>query len=187
VKQFSGNPSIVIGFSYSRDFKGWLIRKAIGGYWNHTWIGYTDPVWGGKWVAHATKDGVVVQPAEELEKHYEVSVGFKIISDLEVLKAMRETRDYIGLPYDYRAVIINGLLLLLYKLTGVQWFDPVINQNKLSCSEFVALILQRANFLPVQERNAELYSPDGKKGLFSLLLQHPSDMQTITLNEWLRI
>lgn len=181
------DPTIVIGFSRSRDFKGWLIRKAIGGFWNHTWIGYTDPVWGGKWVAHATNDGVVLQRAEELEKQYEASAGFKVIGDLDIFQAMQQTRDYIGLPYDYKAVILNGLLLLLYRLTGIQWFSPIVDNNRISCSEFVALILQRANFLPVQERVAELYSPDGERGLFPILIKHPKDMQTIMLNEWLRI
>lgn len=177
----------VIGFSHSRDFKGWLIRKAIGGFWNHAWLGYTDPVWGGQWVAHATKDGVVIQPAEELEKQYDSSAGFEVIGDLDILQAMKETRNYIGRSYDYRSVIINGLLLLLYRLTGVEWFNPIIDQSKISCSEFVSLILQRAKFSPAQEKNAELFPPDGELGLFPLLLEHPKDMKPITLNEWLRI
>jgi len=89
---------IVIGFSRSNNLTGWLIRKATGGRWNHAWIGYTDPVWGGQWVTHAISDGVSVQRAELLREKYNESVCFQVMGSIDVQQGMRETRDYVNKP-----------------------------------------------------------------------------------------
>ena len=175
---------IVIGFSRSNNLTGWLIRKATGGRWNHAWIGYTDPVWGGQWVTHAISDGVSVQRAELLRDKYNESVCFQVMGSIDVQQGMRETRDYVNKPYDFRSVILNGLLLILYKLTHVEWFNPVIDHNKVSCSEFVALILQRANFTAVQGKDAEEFPPDGSFGLFPIIEEHSKVFNKIMFDAW---
>jgi len=175
---------IVLGFSRSNNFTGWLIRKALGGRWNHVWIGYTDPIWGGQWVTHAISDGVTIQKAELLKENYDESECFQVIG-LDMRQGMRETRDYVNKPYDFKAVILNGLLLLLYRLTKIEWFNPIIDHNKASCSEFATLILQRANFKPVQGKEAELVPPDGERGLFPIIRRHPENMRKIDSESWL--
>jgi hypothetical protein len=178
---------IVIGFSRSNNFTGWLIRKATGGRWNHAWIGYTDPIWGGQWVTHAISEGVSVQRAELVKESYDESVCFQVIGGIDVAQGMRETRDYVNKPYDFRAVILNGLLLLLYRLTGVEWFNPIIDHNKASCSEFVALILQRANFTAVQGKDAEEFPPDGIMGLYPIIKEHAGMFNEIDFRAWVKM
>ena len=177
---------IVIGFSRSNNFTGWLIRKTMGGRWNHVWIGYTDPIWGGQWVTHAISGGVTIQRAELLQENYDRSECFQVLG-LDMRQAMKETRNYVNKPYDFRSVIFNGLLLLLYRMTGVEWFNPIIDHSKASCSEFVTLILQRANFKDVQGKEAELWPPDGEDGLFPVIEKNPKHMNKIDFESWLEM
>jgi hypothetical protein len=176
---------VVVGFSRSNNFLGWLIRKATGGNWNHAWIGYKDPIWGGQWVTHAISDGVIPQRAELLNKNYDKSTCFEVV-DLDMVSAMRKTRDYVNKKYDFKAVILNGLLLVLYKLTAVEWFNPIIDHNKVSCSEFVALILQHAGFAPVMHKNAEMFPPDGAMGLFPIF-EKSEHMRPIDFDSWVKM
>ena len=160
---------IVIGFSRSNDFKGRLIRSITGGYYNHTWIGHTVPIWGGQWVthAHASTGQVIFQRAELLREQYDESVCFEV-RYIDIEKGMKRTRGYINKKYDFPSVIWNGILMVLYRSTGIEFFNPIIDHNKMSCSEFVALILQRSGYSGVQEKDAELYPPDGPHGLYPI-------------------
>jgi len=176
---------IVIGFSRARNFKSWLIQAVTGGRWSHTWIGYTDREWGGQWVAHAIDKGVTIQRAELIKEHYDESECFQVLGGVDIDQGMRETRDYINRPYDFKAVMWNGLLLLLYRLTGVEWFNPIVEHNKVSCSEFVGLVLQRSNFKPVQGREAELFSHDGKVGLYPIIARNTDSMKKINFDPWI--
>jgi hypothetical protein len=173
---------IVVGFSRSNNFLGWLIRKATGGNWNHAWVGYTDPVWGGQWVTHAISDGVIPQRVELLKKNYDDWMCFEVVG-LDIEEGMRKARNYVNKKYDFKAVILNGILLALYKVTGVEWFNPIINHNKVSCSEFVALILQGCNFEPVMGKDAEMFPPDGPMGLFPIF-KKSGHMREVDFERW---
>ena len=176
---------VVIGFSRSNNFTGWLIRKATGGRYNHVWIGYDEPVWSGRWVTHAIDEGVIPQRAEMLLKKYDESVCFKV-DGIDITDGMKKCRDYVNRKYDYKAVILNGLLLLLYRMTGVEWFNPIINQNRISCSEFIALVLQASNYKPVMGKLAELYPPDGPEGLFGVIEKDTQRMHAHDFLKWVR-
>jgi len=176
---------IVIGFSRSNDLKGLIIRAITGGYWNHAWIGYSHPIWGGQWITHAdSSTGQVISArAEILRENYDESCCFGIIG-LNIEHGMKRTRNYINKKYDFASVIYNGILMLAYRATGVEFFNPIINHNKMSCSEFVTLILQRSGFEPAQGKEAELFPPDGEFGLYNLC-KRSTHMYYLNFESWI--
>lgn len=175
---------IVIGFSRSNDLKGKIIRAVTGGYWNHAWVGYSHPVWGGQWITHADSSTgqVISQRAELLKEEYEESCCFGVIG-LNIELGMKRTRNYVNKKYDLASVMWNGIIMLIYRSTGIELFNPIIDHNRMSCSEFVTLILQRSGFEDVQFQDAELFPPDGLNGLYPIFKKSPN-MYNVNFEHW---
>jgi hypothetical protein len=132
---------IYIGFGTNEKWTSKLIRWATKSEWSHTWVEYPSGVWGGRWVAHSWKDGVVKVPLEQVEANYTKRKLYECRVDLST--GFKWARSYITADYDY-GVIWNGLILALHRATKWDWLMQIAARNaaKFSCSEFVASILK---------------------------------------------
>lgn len=148
---------LTIGFARDRSFKSKLIRFATGGVWSHCWIEYPSEIWGGRWIAHASADGIIKIPAEQYLKSRDTYIRYEVLKDIR--QGLVKSRNHVGKKYDFFAAIFNGLLLLLFRLTGIQLWEPVINHNRITCSEFVATILKAGGIPEMQDKIPELMTP----------------------------
>jgi hypothetical protein len=135
---------IRIGFGTTDKLHSRLIRWVTRSPWSHVWIEYESAVWDGWWAAHAGPTGVVKVPLEQVHEAHTKRRVYECEVDLS--KGLRAVREYVGSEYDYRSVMWNGLLLLLSRVFAREWLMKIVSKNrsKMSCSEFVSLIMKRA-------------------------------------------
>jgi hypothetical protein len=148
--------ALYVCFGTSHDFKSWLICKITDSKVSHSWIEYPSHVWGGQWVAHSTSRGVIKEIQESVRERYPVHEIYECKADLK--KGLDSVRKYVGTAdYDF-GVLWNGVLLLVYKLIKWKWLYHLVIRNtaKLTCSEFVALILKNAELPGTEEIDPEL-------------------------------
>jgi len=150
---------ISIGFGTNRKWTSCLIRWATGSEYSHVWVEYESSVWGGTWVAHAGPKGVVKETQENVYKKYPKHRIYDFSGDLT--KGLHAVKGDVGADYDYRSVIWNGLLLVLYTATRWNYLHSLVTRNtsKLSCSEFVAKILKECGVEGTETFDPELTTP----------------------------
>jgi hypothetical protein len=138
----------------------WLVPIVTGSKWMHVWIEYPSEDWGGEWIAHATNDGVVKVPAEpyiaKVKTQGEIK-RYKIVG-IDPRVGMKSSRELVGLEYDYKSLAWNMFVLLLYRLFGRHVIGPALDRTKMTCSEFIAYILQGSGILD-QDAEPEFFSP----------------------------
>lgn len=150
---------VTIGFGTNDKWTSRLIRWATGGDISHAWLEYPSLLWGGRWVAHAGKYGVVKVPIDAVEKAYSRRRMYACRVGIE--SGLRHVAGYVGDEYDFMGAIWNGLLLVLFRATGWKWLYRVVHRNtsKLTCSEFLVLFLQAAKVPGAETLDAELTTP----------------------------
>jgi len=115
-------------------------------------------------VIHAIDQGITIQTPETVYKNYEVKKRYKF-DWIYAEEGLKKCREYIGKPYDFKSVILNGLLLLLYYMVPIKkfrdwlWTKTVKDHSKYSCSEFDVLMMQKAEYPPALTIDAELTTP----------------------------
>lgn len=136
---------IVIGFGTNDKLTSRLIRLATEADFSHVWI--EDELWGHQMVIHATGEGIVVEPLERVLPRYPKHKRFEV-RGADLRPGLEAMAPVVGADYDY-SVISNGLLLLLFKLTGWKHLYRYTARNaaNYSCSEWVASIMEKAGFL----------------------------------------
>lgn len=147
---------INVCFGTNKSFKSRLICWTTRSSLSHSWVEYDSHVWEGRWVAHATARGVIKEIQPNVRKRYPTHRIYRCKADLK--KGLRAVRTYVGTAdYDF-GVIWNGVLLLLHRVTRWQWLYNIAARNtaKLTCSEFVALILKESGLPEMDEIDPEL-------------------------------
>lgn len=148
---------IVVGFSRGNSWLATAIRWFTKSHWAHTWIEYPSHTWGGRWIAHATDRGVVKEPAEPKLRNWVVVARYEARPDLT--KGLEACRGYVGKPYDFMAVAGHVVRITGHWLTGRRLFNPSRDAARLTCSEFVARILQAAGVPGTEEWDPESITP----------------------------
>lgn len=159
----------VVGFTSKSSSKliQWLAPYITGSKWIHTWVEYISPSWGGRWVAHASSKGVVIVPATRYLRSIRGKgeiVRYKV-KNLDTAAGMSKCRLLIGRDYDYKSLVWNLFLVLLYKWFGRLLGTPRIDRTKITCSEFVSSILKEAGAWGEQNIEPEFLSPGALESL----------------------
>lgn len=170
----------IIGFSRDNSFKSKLIRWVTRSPVSHAFICYDSPIWGPNVIVHATARGIVVEPYERAMKGQTVKL-FELEHDMS--SGFAAVREYLTAGYDFRSVIWNGILYVLFWLTGARFLWKLIARNaaRVSCSEFGVLWLQGAEFPESKELDAELTHP-GMLLEFATESEHSRDMSKLREN-----
>lgn len=150
--------AVVVGFGRDRSLRSRLIRWATAGRWSHTWLELH--LWGGAWALHSGARGVAVVPLRQVTPTY-TAVARYAVAGLPEAAVLAVAHTYVGRPYDYRAVLWNGLLLVLLRLTGWQRLHDAVVRDaaRYSCSELVAAILGGAGLEGLPALDPELTTP----------------------------
>jgi hypothetical protein len=152
---------VIIGFGQGKGLLSWVVRKVTKGEWSHVFIEWWSDEWGGFFVTHAQSTGVVTQPLEAIREKYPVQKWYRVRSDEFIRGGLKKMRPHIGKPYDYVAVLINTVLLLLYYLFRWEWLWKIVwrDSRKFTCSEFVIMVLKEAAILGAGQLDPELTTP----------------------------
>lgn len=135
---------ICLGFGTNDRLRSRIIRWATKSRWSHCWVEYPSGIWGGRWAAHSTPDGVVKVPVEQVEKDYPKHKRYEVrVPVYDLAPGFTWAREHIGASYDY-GVIWNMILLLLYRSTGWERLYNIVIRNaaRFSCSEFASGFLR---------------------------------------------
>ena len=141
-------------FGRANNLKSRLIRWSTAGIWSHVW-GEFD-LYGKTWALHSSTDGVQILSVERIRSQYSSVVSIRV--SVSISDTLAEAHRYLGAGYDY-GVIPNVVLLVLFRWTGVVWFDPRRDPNKFSCSELWCALLKKQGVPCVQRRDPELTTP----------------------------
>jgi hypothetical protein len=145
---------IRVGLSTTKgSFLSWLIRKFTRGKYSHSWISYPSDLWGGYWMAHSDEKGVRKIPAVPYLSNEKIRYAqWRCKFDLG--PALKKCRNYVGKKYDFKALLIGfPLKFLVYWLSGKTIMNPTQDKSKMTCSEFVAIILQAVTFTKEQSED----------------------------------
>jgi hypothetical protein len=137
-----------ICFGTNNAFRSKLIQRVTDSELTHSWLEFESEAWGGTWVAHSTKRGVITEYKPNVLEDYPKYETYLCLSPIELSRGMQSVVNDIGIAdYDY-GVIWNGVLLVVYKLTKWErlWNFTTKNASKISCSELIAKILLHCDF-----------------------------------------
>lgn len=153
----------------------WLIRKFTGGNYSHAWLLHKSNDYKTNLIIHATSGGVKVVEADKVLKRWKFWKLFKYApKGLE--NALPSMAKYLGNDYDYGALIFFSWVIIaknwFKKKVKNPWRDP----KAMICSEFVTILLQKANVQGAGLLDPETTSP---KDLDTFLTQH-KDFYTVT-------
>lgn len=147
---------IFVGFGKDKGCKGRLICCATKAQYSHSWIEYPSNVWGGRWIAHATSRGVIKEFHKHVYDRYPKRVRYRCKIDLD--KGIEAVRGRVGRSdYDFGG-IVNLLILVLHRATKWKLWHAFVcrNDEKVTCSEFVAIILDEAGVKPTEKLDTEI-------------------------------
>jgi hypothetical protein len=156
----NGGGAMNICFGNNNSVRSCLIRKITKSKFSHVWIEYQSFDWDGNLAVHANEHGVIIEPLENVENRYNLIVKFECKHTL--MYGFDKCKDYLGKKYDFKSVISNLILLLLIDLFDLENVNPVIDNNKFSCSEFVMTIFKYSKIENFSEHIEipELYTPE---------------------------
>jgi hypothetical protein len=140
----------------------WVLRSEV----SHVFIEYPSSIWGGRWVAEATKGGVRKVQAYKSRHH----VYAEFICKFDVRSGLANAAKYVGDEYDYSGAIILGLLALLWRWFKVKLRKPLRASKSQFCSEFVARVLMGMKEVQVEGWDPEQAGPDR---LLQFCRKHP--------------
>lgn len=146
----------------------WVLRSQV----SHVFIEYPSDMWGGRWVAEATKGGVRKVQAQKARHH--VAAEFKCKFDTRV--GLASAAEYVGDAYDYSGAVLLGVLALLWRWFKVKVRRPLRASKAQFCSEFVARILMSVPEVMVADWDPEQSGPDR---LYCFCSKHPELFERI--------
>lgn len=145
--------SFTVGFSRSRSIWSYLIRVATHSAVSHCWIGFTlckTPV-----IFHADAPGVGLVCRSRFCKSNEVMAEFSTSLNMEFV--LDDLLRDLGRKYDWLGVV-GHLWVLLGRVFGQRWSNPLQSPDRWFCSEVVAHLLSRAGE-PIKHEPSAI-SPD---------------------------
>lgn len=153
------DPRIVFGFSRGNSLISACIRWFTDSEWSHCWLEFDCDELGGRWIAHATDQGVIIEPAEPKLAYWGAHVRRYEITAPGVERGIREAASCIGKRYDWMAILGHAARLVAYKLTGKRYGNPARNAARLTCSEYLATIAKRAGMDGTEDWDPESIAP----------------------------
>lgn len=117
---------------YAR-FLRWLMHANV----NHAMLVYQDERWGGYWAVEIDECGVRVVPLERIKARY-LRLDFYRCSKGDFKAAFQEMRKAVGARYDWKALLINIVRLLVRRVFGRTFGKQMHRLSRYMCSEFVA-------------------------------------------------
>lgn len=150
---------ICIGFGSGSGWRSKLIQWATASEWNHVWIEYPSTCWGGMWAAHSAEHGVVKEPCARVRNGYKRTYIFEV-KGFDLTPGMKKSKELLGRRYDFK-VIWNAVLLVIHRSTGWKWLWNLAAKDitKLTCSEFVTMVMKRAGLPEAQRLDPEFTTP----------------------------
>jgi len=146
----------------------WVMRSKV----SHVSIEYPSKLWGGRWIAEATKGGVRKVQSSKAKKH--VFAEFRCKFEAE--SGLRSVAKYCGEEYDYTGALAFGFFVLFRRWFKVKARHPLRSSKAQFCSEFVARFFQGVDIGATKEWDVERSDPgrlyrfcDKRKDLFERL------------------
>lgn len=129
---------LYIGFSTTNGLLSWLIRKASGTNFSHTFISFHSGILGGDMVCHAAHGFVHFLNYEKFKKHAKVVEIYEFdISLADRFTVMKYCLDKAGSKYGFTTLFGIAIKLLL-KRFNVNVANPFADgPNSYICSEMV--------------------------------------------------
>jgi hypothetical protein len=151
---------VFICFSASDTWYGRMIRYLTQSDFNHVFLSYKSDMWGGWWATQVDDDGVRLLPLEKVVGKKKMPVECYETVSSDVFDGLVSVRDYIGSRYDWRGIFGFLVKLIVWRLFGKRILNPFHDRAKMFCSEFVMLILQKANIGNTMNYDASSASPE---------------------------
>ena len=165
-----------------KGLKGKIICAVTDSEVSHSWIEYSSSTWGGRWVAHATSRGVIMEYAHYVRERYPTYKIYQCHADLN--QGLIAARELIGRSdYDY-GVLWNCTLYLLYRATKWEQLRKLAayNASKMTCSEFVALVLKEAG---IDGTGGAEFDPElMTTGMLEAFLDESSQFELVKAQTW---
>lgn len=137
--------NILIGVAATSSWYGKLIRKLTRSRVNHAFVLYWDIAWECWQAIQVDKRGVVIVPAKRILDQKLYTEFYRTDRDTFMYSTLHYMRDVMGSQYDWLGIFGFLLKLIARRLLGMSVENPVEKKGELFCSEFVALLLKRAN------------------------------------------
>ena len=156
--------SVFVCFGTQHNFKSWLIRKVTASPYSHAWVEYDSSMWSMRMVVHAQPTGIMIETAANVHKEYIIKKRYRFIH-VGAERGLKRCKKYLGKPYDFKAVLTNGLLLVLYRLIPIKrfqdwlWSKTVKDHSKYSCTEFAALMMKNSGYVKARGLDEETVTP----------------------------
>jgi hypothetical protein len=136
--------TILVGFSGSKGWLGWLIRKFSGKTdINHEFIAYFDPITRG-WVnLGADTGGWMETPFENLRSNAVVRL-YAPPPGVDLQTGIAAMRSMLGVNYDFGGLVGMTWVIAMRRIFGKRVRNPFARKTSLFCSEAVDMILDRS-------------------------------------------
>lgn len=130
---------IYIGFSTTSNPGSWLIRKASGTPYSHTFVMFHSAIFNRDMVCHAAKSFVHFLNFKKFQEHTKLVEMFGIeVTAAERVQIMSYCLDKAGAKYGFTTLLGIGLSIGLSKL-GIKWSNPFSDgANSYICSEMIS-------------------------------------------------
>lgn len=143
-------------FGTNDKFHSKLIRKITESKWSHAWLEFECK--GELLALQSGFGGVEIYPAKKIRKEYPKHIIYR--NEFDPSNGFKWGFNHLGYGYDY-GVIVNAIILILFKLTKWKWLWKILlkNASKFSCSEFACLFLQKCEIQGLDKYEAEFTTP----------------------------
>ena len=148
---------IRIVFTASPKLSSRIIRYVTRSHVSHVFIEYPSELWGGRWVAEATRENGVRKVVAKKARH-EVCAEF--YCKFETQDGLMSVSRYLGEKYDYFGVGLFGLVIYIKRWFSAKLKHPLRSSKSQFCSEFVARFYQGAHLAGAEGWDADRSSPE---------------------------
>jgi len=135
-----------------------LLRWALKFEYNHVFVAYYDIFWKSWWGIQVDNRGVRLVPISFFLKNFSKFKAYEYIEPFD--DSFARSRELIGNKYDWLALGVNILRLLLWRLTGKRWTRVSQTPRKQLCTEFMARHLQNSGVFGADILCPEITSPE---------------------------
>jgi len=149
-------PDIRLVFTAGAHWISRLIRWVLRSEVSHVFIEYPSGMWGGRWVAEATKGGA--RKVQAYKARHNVAAEF--VCKVDMRPGLIGAARYVGDAYDYPGAVVLGILALLWRWFRIKLRQPLRHSKAQFCSEFVARVLMAVPEVQVSNWDPEQAGPD---------------------------
>lgn len=123
---------------------------------SHVFIEYPSTLWGGRWAAEATRDGV----RKVVAKKARHNVCAEFYCRFDTRDGLKNVSQYLGEKYDYFGAGFFGLAIYIKRWFSVKLKSPLRSSKSQFCSEFVARFFKGSHLAGAEDWDPELASPE---------------------------